>query len=681
MQAGGSIDRYVVPIAEQQQPMSFVTPGFASLYKPLLAPAERGNIGRRGGRSGSQAREDRLKAKGFSNDIEYAFNRRDELTNSMAQRAQNADYVGSPEYVNDYKELQKANREISQLEAIQKDFKLSLKGKNIEGGSYAIHNNDALVFDTEDNQHKIVSLQEAMGDKGAEGKKRYQIATISTAQNLRSRDSNFHGFTDEGKFLQEIILNSYNSSDLYDSVDGAFKNAGMTSDVGSMIALSDGSKVDADDFYRYIASGLDVKATIMSEVTSNKRQLDKGVENLLGRVTSNPGTMSAYRNYAIGRMLDEGVDASNMSTAQFEQVVDEYVQQDLMSRMKVFVEEKFSKKFKESTKNKGATGAGADPEKTPMHTNVTIFSQAAPTGYFRGEYESLFKGETASLGITSSPIDNSPTFIGEGFVGEGGIDPYGFLSENRNIKSLIDGNLNNTVSLFNGTPLKELNGGHGIRSAVIPNDQYLEVLHMVPVRKDPNTDQVTIDLDYLQFMDYYKKVLDNAIVNAGVPRTAAGAEQIKQIKKNVKEKLSAGSEEFAQFIREVESGGVVFRNMVAFDVLIPENLDNLGIALADRDKFGRYLQDADDSEYLQRSGEDFREMFSEGWFGTDDVYRVKVFAPIKPVGRQEVSQFKGVEKMAFKEGEYRRILEGVKNETTEYHKYKNLEDIPYFNTQ
>ena len=393
LQSGGNIDMYQTAAGSQYHPQQLVMPGFAPYYKPLASQQQNGRrgYGGRGAKNAAKNKEDRTKAKGFSNDIEYAFNERDEIKNRMASQAQDKDYLNSPDYINDYKALQKANVAISQLEAIQKDFNTSLKGKNIEGGSYAIHGDKALVYDGQTNKYDIVELQQAMSTKKKDGSKRYNIETISTAQNLRSRDEQFHGFTENGKFLQELILNSYNSEDLYDTLDDAFESAGVTSDIGTSLALSDGTKIDADDFYRYVASGMDMKAQIMSESTGNETQLRAGVNNMMSRVTSNPGTMSAYKNYAIGRMLDQGVDPTNMSKSQFNGLVQQYVQDDVLSRMKIFIEDKFSNKFKESTK-KGKSGGsgGTDASKITMHTNATTASQMQATHKFVGEFESLF---------------------------------------------------------------------------------------------------------------------------------------------------------------------------------------------------------------------------------------------------------------------------------------------------
>ncbi len=669
LQAGGGIDRYIIGAGSQFTPVQYNMPGYASLYKPMSG-------GRSGAGSGSRRRptsgkkEDRLSAKGFSNDIEYAFNKRDRIANSISSRAQDSEYLTSPEYTNDYKELQASNREIAQLNSIKKDFEASMKGKNIEGGSYAIHNNQALVRDKTDNSYKLVSLQDAMSNRN-----KYNIETISTAQNLRSRDSKFHGFSESGKFLQEMILNSYNSKDLYDSVDDAFDSAGVTSDIGSMISLSDGTKIDADDFYRYIASGLNVKATTMTEATTNETQLKRGVQSMMGRVTSNPGTMSAYRNYAIGRMLDGGIDVSNMSKKQFDATVHRFVQDDLLGRMKVFVDEKFSTKFKEATKKKTSSGGKAEDEKITMHTNATILSQANPHGFFQAEHESLFEGETASLGITSSMIDNSHTFVEEGFVGRTDVPAYSFLNKNRNIQSMVDGDLRTSFSLFNGIPLASLNEGRGIQSAVVPDDQNLEVLHMVPVVKDPNTGDISVDIQYLQFMDLYKKTADNAIAAAKLPIGDAGAGRAKEIKVEVKEALMQNDPEFRQFINGIEGGQVVFRNMLAMDILIPEDMENAGITTMDEKAFGKYMQLVDDADYMALSGEDSRDAFSSSLFGIDEIYRVKVFAPVKPISRQEMSQFKGVEKFSMKEAEFRRWQQSLNAEQKEYSRYNKIEDL------
>lgn len=685
-QAGGNIDMYTIPIGEQYTPIKLATPGFASLYKPAAATAGRGvGSGASGRGRGVAAKEDRLKAKGFANDIKYAFDKRDGLQTLMASRAAaDPDYMGSAQYINDYKEFQQSNRDIAQLEAIQKDYNTALKGKNIEGGAYAILGDEALVFDSADNTNKIVNLQEAMSTVNKDGNKRYRMETIATAQNLRSRDDKFHGFTDEGKFLQNLILNSYNSEDLYDAVDDGFEKAGITSSVGTKLTMADGTVIDADRFYRYVDSGFDIKGIHMEENTSDADQLEAASKNMFSRVTSNPGTMSAYRNYAIGRMMEDGVDTKGMSKSQFNKTVQDYITKDIGSRMKVFLESKFSSKFKEATK-KGKSGSTSDPSKQKVHTWSTVVSQNAPDNYFNIEHGSLVDG-TVNMGIQSSSIDDSVNFIRSGFLDSvSGVESYSYLGENLNIMGMVDGEggkLNNQLTLVNGTKLSDIKDGKGLAAAVVPQNQSIQVLHRVPVEIDPDTNDVKVNLEYLQMMDLYKKTLDGAVKKAKLTKDDEGTQAFRDLKKDVVADLVAGdtSGRFATFQKAMKDGSIQFRNMISFDVLVPSNLENLGIDLMANKEYGTYLKEQkEDATYLRLSGDDSADLYSDTlWVGTDKIYLAKVFAPLKSIGRQELTKYFGVDKQNLSQGEIENILKSIAAEEKSYSGPRDITELPFF---
>ncbi len=669
LQQGGNIDRYMLNAGSQYTPAKLTQPGFAPYYTPDQISAPKRTRSGVGNRSSSKNKVDeRLKAKGFSNDIEYAYGEYDKIWNSMAEKAQNADYLTSPEYKQDYMSLQKANVMISQLESIQKEYNTSLKGKNVEGGSYAIHNGQALVFDKAAGDYDIVELQQAMGQKDKEGNKQYRIETIATAQNLRGRDVNFNGFTEDGKFLQELVLNSYNSEDLYDKIDDAFKNSGITSDMGTNVALSDGSLVDADDLYRYLASGLDFKAQIMKNISSNKGTLQDAVTNMMSRVTSNPGTLSAYQKYAVGKMLDQGADPSSLSKGQFNHVVDQYIKEDLITRMKVFVEEKFGTKFKDETRKAGGGRSGSDPGKKKVHTNPIAWDQSTVSGFFQLEQNGYFEGDTTSLGIQKSRVNNGAKFFHDGFVGTTDTPAYRLMSKNLNLRSLIDG----SISTAGGVLLDEFNDGQGEETAVIPDDSQLEVLHDVPVQVDPNTGAITISMDYLKMMDLFIKTRDNAIEQAGLtPETEGFSEKARKISSAVEAQLKEKVDGFSDFMTGIESGSIGFRNMATWDVIVPENFYNLAGEKTDLDRIGQDTEPANKEEYMSLSGDDAY----DGMGFLDEVYRVKVFAPIITAAKQNTTQFLGVKDLTLTKDELKSLNEMDVAERAGYNNRRTLHEL------
>jgi len=646
--SGGDINRYMMPgPAEQYMPLKPAFPDYGKLYQSV------GKSAGTGGGRGSGYRPSRPKTKetpdAYMSDYMFAKGKVDELTSKIAEQSEDDDYLDSPEYKTDYAQLQEANKQLAMVESMKKNFDKQVTKDN-DMGANAIFGDKAFVVNNQTGDYEVVDILDALSAKDDNDKRIYDIQNVSTALNTRKNDVRFNGFTEQGQLLQNIITSSYRTDKLYELTDDAFEAAGVSGSSGSDIVFPDGTRVDADEFYKHIDSQGGSAAQIQTSETSNTEQLQSATDNMFSRVRDDGNLMAAYRNLAISRVINSGKDVSKMSDKEFNDLVNQYIMEDLKSRARVFIENKFSSKLKETTKGRsGSKGPGDQKfEQTPFQDR-----QMYPKGTTQIDFavnpeqlvnaESLDKDEKMDgkvrLHVKYNTAPNPLTFIKSG---EKQPDkkkpPENFLIEHGGFAGIIDGNMDNALFMGDGSRLSDLDGGKGLENAVLPSNQDVKFLFNVPVVQDPETGEWNVNTNFIIQSEILKNEVEKEMQRQGVDLTKGDKDEArrgKEIMAEVYQKLKATSDPFRAYANELEGGHIQRMNVVSFDVITTADWDdtfgrgpdyNHIIAFSDKD--------VDDNEYERYSANDSKDALSWG----SQVVRVPVFAVMKPPYEQDMDE-------------------------------------------